>query len=157
MPGRQSKSVPVQRNQSAAADPNAAPAGPITPLIKWMAAGIAAILLLWLLTSQPSEADNGPAGTVAAFDQTPMTREQALAILKQTRESALVETQAEEVFVSFAAASFPLETEGQVALVRRYVRADEVVEGRKRRIYFYGPSGKKIAQSDAVTGITLMQ
>jgi hypothetical protein len=35
------------------------------------------------------------------------------------------------------------------------VAADEVVEGKKRRIFFYSPTGRMFAQSDAVTGITI--
>ena len=37
------------------------------------------------------------------------------------------------------------------------LRADEIVEGRKRRIYFYNPNGKLFAQADAVRGVVLVE
>ena len=35
--------------------------------------------------------------------------------------------------------------------------ADEIVEGRKRRIYFYNPNGKLFAQADGVRGVVLVR
>lgn len=61
------------------------------------------------------------------------------------------------MFVSYPAATFPLLEEGQVALAQQFARADEIVEGRKRRIFFYNPSGRIFAQSDGVTGVTVIK
>jgi hypothetical protein len=45
--------------------------------------------------------------------------------------------------------------EGQLALVQQFTQADEIVEGRKRRIFFYNPNGKLFAQADGVRGVVL--
>lgn len=132
-----------------------------TPIVRWAGAGILIMLLLWAFTG-------GEDGTASATDPMavagepvdgeelpPITREDALAHIAATRGSALVEVNSDEVFVSFAAAGFPLDEAGQVLLVRRFAQADEVVEGRRRRIYFYNPTGRLFAQSDAVTGVTI--
>jgi hypothetical protein len=84
-------------------------------------------------------------------------REEALALIKRTRETALVDMQADEVYVSYPAATFPLLPEGQIALAQQFARADEIVEGKKRRIFFHNPSGKVFAQSDGVTGVTVVK
>ncbi len=129
-----------------------------SPVVRWSALGIVVVLLLWAFTGGADTPPTAPAGMVQAPpDNTPMTREQALEHIRRTRETAWVETQADEVFVTFAGATFPLEPAAQLTLVRRFVRADELVEGRRRRIYFYAPSGKMYAQSDGVTGITVKQ
>jgi len=46
---------------------------------------------------------------------------------------------------------------GQLALVQQFTNADEIVEGRKRRIYYYNPNGKLFAQSDGVRGVVLVR
>jgi hypothetical protein len=132
-----------------------------TPVVRWTGAGILLVLLLWAITGgdDATNADANPmtvAGEpVAGEDLPPITREEALAHIGRTRASALVEVNADEVFVTFAAAEFPLDEAGQVLLVRRFAQADEAVEGRRRRIYFYNPAGRLFAQSDAVTGVTI--
>jgi hypothetical protein len=131
-----------------------------TPIVRWTGAGIVLLLLLWAFTGgdDTTAAANpmtAPGEAVGGEALPPITREDALAHIAQTRGTALVEVQSDEVFVSFAAANFPLDEPGQVLLVRRFAQADEVVEGRRRRIYFYNPTGRLFAQSDAVTGVTL--
>ncbi len=130
-----------------------------TPVVRWTGAAILVILLFWTFT-------DGDAGTGAAaapgsvpstLVATPEMREEALALIKQTRESALVETQADEMSVSYPAADFPLEDAGQLTLAQQFARADEIVEGRKRRIFFYNPAGRLFAQSDGVTGVTIVR
>jgi hypothetical protein len=39
----------------------------------------------------------------------------------------------------------------------QFARADETLQGRKRRIFFHSPSGRMFAQSDAVTGLTVVK
>lgn len=128
-----------------------------SPTVRWSGAGILVVLLLWLVT--PSPADEGPVpggpSAPSTLQPTPEEREEALALLKATRESALVETQGDEVFVSYPAASFPLDEAGQLELARQFARADEIAEGRKRRIFFHNPTGRLFAQSDGVTGVTV--
>ncbi len=131
-----------------------------TPVVRWSGAGIALVLMFWMLSTRDAPAATGTrgmegAGTPVPATEVTMTREAATAYIQQTRGTALVEMHNDEVFVSFNAATFPLKEEGQIALVMRFATADEVVEGRKRRIFFYNPNGRIFAQSDAVTGLTI--
>jgi len=127
-----------------------------TPVVRWSLTGIAAVLVIWSVTGgEPASPPLAPGSTPSNIIATPMQREEALALIKRTRETALVELQADEVFVSYPAATFPLLPEGQFALAQQFARADEIVEGRKRRIFFHNPAGKLFAQSDGVTGVTV--
>lgn len=129
-----------------------------SPMVRWSVVGIAAVVVLWLTVGGGSGAKTYEGGTVPSnIIATPMQREEAIALIKYTRETALVDTQADEVFVSYPAATFPLLEEGQVALAQQFARADEIVEGRRRRIFFYNPSGRIFAQSDGVTGVTVIK
>lgn len=130
-----------------------------TPLVRFSLVGIVAVLLLWTFTggSDTSGVDLSPGSVPSNIIATPMQREEALALIKRTRETALVDMQADEVYVSYPAATFPLLPEGQIALAQQFARADEIVEGKKRRIFFHNPSGKVFAQSDGVTGVTVVK
>ena len=124
-------------------------------VVRFTSVGIAVVLLVWLFTggeqAKTFEVGSVPSNIIA----TPMQRAEAIALLKRTRETALVDMQSDEVFVSYPAATFPLLEEGQIALAQQFARADEIMEGRKRRIFFYNPSGRIFAQSDGVTGVTV--
>lgn len=125
-----------------------------TPVVRWSGAGILVVLVLWMVTS--ARGSKFETGVVqSAIIATPLQREEAVALIRQTRESALVDIQSDEVFVSYPAATFPVRQEGQLALVQQFTEADEIVEGRKRRIFFYNPNGKLFAQSDGVRGVVL--
>ena len=126
-----------------------------TPLVQFSAAGILLVLLLWWVTAEEPQFESG----VVQSDviATPIQREEALALIKQTRETALVDIQQDEVFVSYPVATFPVLEAGQLALAQQFTQADEVVEGRKRRIYFYNPNGKLFAQADGVRGVVLVR
>lgn len=128
-----------------------------TPIVRWSAAGIAVVLLLWMFIGSDAPPRPAPdAGmTKLEGELPPMSRNQALGVIQQTRNTALVETHSDEVFVNYSAATFPLREDGQAMLVRQFVAADEIVEGKKRRIFFYSPSGRMFAQSDGVTGVTI--
>ncbi|MFN0099672.1 MAG: hypothetical protein ACKVS7_13425 [Gemmatimonadaceae bacterium] len=130
-----------------------------TPLVRFSVVGIVGVLLFWTFTggSDDRGIDLTPGSVPSNIIATPMQREEALALIKRTRETALVDMQADEVYVSYPAATFPLLPEGQIALAQQFARADEIVEGKKRRIYFHNPSGKVFAQSDGVTGVTIVQ
>jgi len=130
-----------------------------TPLVRFSLVGIVAVLLLWTFTGGSDKAgvDLTPGSVPSNIIATPMQREEALALIKRTRETALVDMQADEVYVSYPAATFPLLPEGQIALAQQFARADEIVEGKKRRIFFHNPSGKVFAQSDGVTGVTVVK
>jgi hypothetical protein len=129
-----------------------------TPVVRWSATGILVIGLVWLFTGgDQTPRGEGQVPVPAKVALAPMSRDFALSIIKQTRETALVEEQSGEVFVSYPAATFPVLEEGQLQLVTQFAAADEVVEGRKRRIFFHNPSGRRFAQSDGVTGVTVIR
>lgn len=126
-----------------------------TPLVQYTTGGILLVLVLWVVTREEPQFEAG----VVQSDviATPIQRDEALAVIKQTRETAVVDIQQDEVFVSYPAATFPVMEAGQLALVQRFTSADEIVEGRKRRIYFYNPNGKLFAQADGVRGVVLVR
>lgn len=126
-----------------------------TPVVRFSSAGIALVLLLWWATREEPQFEAGvvPSDIIA----TPMQREEALAIIRQTRGSAIVDIQQDEVYVTYNAATFPVREDGQMALAQQFARADEIVEGRKRRIYFYNPNGKQFAQADGVRGVMVVR
>lgn len=127
-----------------------------SPIVRWSALGIVVVAVLWIATG--SSSGSRPTGvTTEAVIATPLQRDEALAVVKQTRETALVDVQQDEVFVSYPAATFPIREEGQLALVQQFAEADGIVEGRKRRIFFYNPNGKLFAQSDASRGVILVR
>jgi hypothetical protein len=127
-----------------------------SPVVRWSALGIVVVAVLWAITSS---GDSGARGgkTSASVIATPLQRDEALAVIRQTRETALVDVQQDEVFVSYPAATFPVLEAGQLALAQQFAQADGVLEGRKRRIFFYNPNGKLFAQSDATRGVILVR
>ena len=135
-----------------------------TPIVRWSAVGIFLVFAFWVFsggdeaaTAAGSAAGSAAGGTTSAAAPAlpPMTVDQARAHIAQTRGTALVETNGDEVFVSFTAAAFPLRDDGQRALVERFSQADELVEGRKRRISFYNPNGRLFAQTDGAGNLIL--
>lgn len=127
-----------------------------TPIVRWTGLGIILVLLFWAF-SDPATPPTAPAGTPVAFDTAPMTPAEAQAIIQRTRQTALVEANGDEVFVSYHAATFPVRPEGQVELVRQFARADEVLSGRRRKVFFYEPSGRMYARADPVSGIVTLR
>jgi hypothetical protein len=126
-----------------------------SPTVQYTAYGIVIVLFLVVMTNEEPKFE---AGVVQSdIIATPLQRDEALAIIRQTRETAIVDIQQDEVFVSYPAATFPVREEGQLALVQQFTRADEIVEGRKRRIFFYNPNGKLFAQADGVRGVVLVK
>lgn len=127
-----------------------------TPLVRYAGAGIIVVLVLWVATGGGQR--QFEVGVVQSdIIATPLQRDEAIALIRQTREQALVDIQSDEVFVSYPAATFPVQEAGQLALVQQFTEADEIVEGRKRRIFFYNPNGKLFAQSDGVRGVVLVR
>ncbi len=127
-----------------------------TPIVRWSGAGIVVVLIVWVATGGGQR--QFEVGVVQSqIIATPLQREEAIALIRQTREQALVDIQSDEVFVSYPAATFPVLEAGQLALVQQFTNADEIVEGRKRRIFFYNPNGKLFAQADGVNGVVLVR
>ncbi len=127
-----------------------------SPTVRWTGAGILIVLLVWTFTGE-DEVTFATGSVPSNIIASPMQREEALALMKRTRETALVDETNDELFVSYPAASFPLREDGQIALAQQLARADEIITGRKRRIFFYNPNGKVFAQSDGVTGVKVMR
>ncbi len=126
-----------------------------TPVVQYSVGGILVVaLLVWMTREEPKFEVGVVQSDIIA---TPLQRDEAIAIIRQTRESAIVDIQQDEVFVSYPAATFPVREEGQLALVQQFTRADEIVEGRKRRIFYYNPNGKLFAQADGVKGVVLVR
>ena len=127
-----------------------------SPVVRWTGAGILLVLLVWAFTGEeePTFEDGSVPSAIIA---TPMQHDEALALIRRTRETALVDESSDEVFVSYPAATFPLREDGQIALAQQFARADEIVNGRKRRIFFYNPNGKVFAQADPVRGVTVVR
>ena len=161
---RQTGSVTTQaapRGGAGALRSNAARAGGFimrqSPIVRWSGLGIIVMILVWNLADSRSARVTSPPGTVPANIITAeMSRDEAIALIKQTREQAVVESNADELFVSYAAATFPVQPEGQLALVQQFTRADELIESRKRRITFYDPQGRVFAKSDGLLGVKLV-
>ncbi|MBX3173155.1 MAG: hypothetical protein KF709_01970 [Gemmatimonadaceae bacterium] len=127
-----------------------------SPIVKFSSAGIILVVVLWIATS-PDEGELVGTGTGGApIEATPMQRQEAEAVIRMTRSTALVDVQQDEVFVSYPAATFPIREDGQLALARQFAAADAIVEGRQRRIFFYNPNGKLFAQSDATRGLIML-
>lgn len=127
-------------------------------ILFWAVAAFGAIALAVTMTDPdavPEEA--APRSVPSTLTVTPSEREAALALIQSTRAQALVETQADEVMVSYSAAAFPLDPAAQRQLVEAFARADEMVEGRKRRIVFYNPAGRVFAQADGIAGLAMRQ
>lgn len=125
-----------------------------SPIVRWSGLGIIILSLIWITTSG-DQPDLEPGSVPSNIIASEMMREEAIALMQRTRETALVETQSDEVSVSFPAATWPQEREGQIALAQQFARADEIIEGKKRRIVFHDPSGRVFARADGVTGVRI--
>lgn len=123
-----------------------------TPIVRWSGLGIIILSLLWI-TSGDGKPELKPGTVPSNIIPSEMMREEAIALMKRTRETALVEMQADEVSVSYPSATWPKEREGQIALAQQFARADEIIEGKKRRIVFHDPSGNVYARADGVSGV----
>lgn len=126
-----------------------------SPIVRWSGLGILMMGMLWYFTGDDPRLTAPPGEVPANIITAPMQRDEAIALVKQTREQALVEMQSDEVFVTYDARTFPEQIEGRLALAQQFTRADEIVEGRKRRIFFSDPNGRVFAQSDGVKGVRL--
>ncbi len=127
-----------------------------SPVVRFAGAGILVVAILWIATGG-NDPQFEPGVVQSDIIATPLQRDEALALIRQTRETALVDVQQDEVFVSYSPATFPVREEGQLAIAQQFAKADEIVEGRKRRIFFYNPNGKLFAQADGVQGVMLVR
>lgn len=127
-----------------------------SPMVRFAGAGIILVAILWLATGGNEPAFE-PGVVQSNIIATPLQRDEALALIRTTRETALVDVQQDEVFVSYSPTTFPVREEGQLAIAQQFAQADEIVEGRKRRIFFYNPNGKLFAQADGVRGVMMVR
>lgn len=124
----------------------------------WAVAGLGGIAVAAMVADlDVVPEDAAPVSVPSTLTVSPIEREAAVALLQSTRAQALVESQADEMMVSYSAAAFPLDPAAQRQLVQAFARADEMVEGRKRRIIFYNPAGRVFAQADGIAGLAMRQ
>lgn len=84
-----------------------------SPLVRWSGLGIIVLSLLWVTTSGDDKPELKPGSVPSNIIVSEMMREEAIALMKRTRETALVEMQSDEVSVSFPAATWPKEKIGR--------------------------------------------
>ncbi len=85
----------------------------------------------------------------------PISPGEAASMLKVINAAAKLEERDGELSVQIAAAMFPEQRAGQMALAQRYAGADEIVHGRKRAINFLDPSGSRFARADPAKGVVM--
>ena len=125
-----------------------------TPIVRWTIPAIVALLLFALIPIDDG-ANMGPGVTVPKM--TPDAKVQAESLVAATAQRATVEQSGEELVVTYAVTGFPAAESEQLALAESYARADALVQGRRRTIYFYTPQGRVFAKSDSVVGVVLRQ
>lgn len=127
-------------------------------LLIWAVTAFGAIALAVTMTDPDAVPEDAwPISIPSTLVVSPEEREVAKRILEATRAQALVESQSGEVIVSYSAAAFPLDPAAPRQLVEAFVKADEIVEGRKRRIIFYNSAGRVFAQADEIAGLSMRQ
>jgi hypothetical protein len=148
---RSSKATPVIRESG---DPRNA-IERRTQVRRWSVIGVLAGVLVvgYFLMGSERTAPVGVAGPVAIA--LPSTQTEASNILSTVNAAAQLEVRNGELIVRIATAMFPERPEGQLALARRYTRADEIIQGRKRAISFVDPNGSVFAKADPVQGVAL--
>ena len=97
----------------------------------------------------------GPGVTVPKA--APDARAAAESLLAQTAQRATIEQSGDELVVTYAVTGFPGDEKERTALAEAYARADALVQGRRRTIYFYSPKGEVFAKSDSVVGVVMRQ
>lgn len=95
----------------------------------------------------------GPGVTVPKGKAT--DRVAAESLLAQTRQRATIEQSGAELVITYGVTGFPADEAGQQALAEAFARADALVAGTRRTIYFYSPQGRVFAKSDSVVGVSL--
>ena len=125
-----------------------------TPIVRRL---LPVILFLSLFALIPVDSgdDMGPGVTVP--QATPDAKAQAESLLAQTAQRATIEQSGNELVVTYAVTGFPGDDGERKALAEAYARADALVQGRRRTIYFYSPQGQVFAKSDSVVGVVLRQ
>lgn len=112
------------------------------------------VLLIGIALIPVSDTEHmGPGVTVPKA--TPAARVAAESLLAQTRQRATIEQSGEELVVTYGVTGFPTDEAGQQALAEAYARADALIAGKRRTIYFYSPLGRVFAKSDSVVGVAL--
>lgn len=126
----------------------------LSPMQRWGIIGLLAVVTAgYYVTSRERAIPVGVA--VPNLIAAPMSPGEAAGILRTINETAQVELRNGQVTVRISAAAFPQKRDGQLALAQQYARADEIVEGRKRRITFLDPDGNGFARSDPEQGVVL--
>ena len=159
-PPRASRATPTPFRGTAAVPAPGAPGRPtirrqqaISPVTKIGLPIVIVAFAAWyfLLTGEKKL----PTGVVLPYIiAAPMTPTEAQGLLARMTQSAKIETRDGAIAVTFPAAMWPERHDGQLALAQQYARADSLVNGSRRAISFYDPSGNLYAKADAA-GVVL--
>jgi hypothetical protein len=125
-----------------------------TPIVRRLLPVIVALLIFAMIPVDTGE-DMGPGVTVPKV--APSAKAQAESLLAQTASRATIEQSGEELVVTYAITGFPEAPGDQRILAEQFARADALVQGRRRTVYFYTPQGRVFAKSDSVVGVVLRQ
>ena len=125
-----------------------------TPIVRRFLPVTVALLIFAKIPIDTGE-NMGPGVTVPKVAQS--ANAQAESLLAQTASRATIEQSGEELVVTYAITGFPEAQGDQRALAEAFARADALVQGRRRTIYFYTPQGRVFAKSDSVVGVVLRQ
>jgi hypothetical protein len=136
------------RQSALAAAGSGALALKLSPPVRWGLLGVIVLFGGWYFLFGRERAI--PTGVVVAdLVAAPVSRGEAEALLRRVKAEATVEERGGELTVSFPAALWPERRAGQLAAAQQYARAVEVVEGRRRNISFFDPSGTLYAKATA--------
>jgi hypothetical protein len=127
----------------------------LSPAVRWSLLGVIVLFGGWYFLAGRERAI--PTGVVVAdLVAAPVSRGEAEALLRRVKAEATVEERGGELTVSFPPALWPERRAGQLAAAQQYARAVEVVEGRKRNISFFDPSGTLYAKATS-EGVVMLK
>lgn len=136
------------RQSTASAISGGALALKLSPPVRWALLAVIVLVGAWYALSGRERAI--PTGVVVAdLVAAPMSRGEAESLLRRVKAEATVADRGGEVTVRFPAALWPERRAGQLAAAQQFARAVQVVEGRKRNISFFDPSGTLYAKATA--------
>jgi hypothetical protein len=126
----------------------------MSPVVKWgMPALVIAFTIFYVVYFGEPRIPSGV--VVPNLVASPMTRIQAEAVVGRLKTATTPGKDGADIAVTFPAASWPERRAGRLALAQEFARADEIVEGRKRTIAFFDPSGSLYAKADAA-GVVML-
>ena len=124
------------------------------PRVRWgLIAAVAILVVGYVYLGRDATIPTGVA--VPNLIKAPMSLNEATAFLKTVNAGSQVDVGASQVTVRLAAAAYPQQRAGQMAIAQQYARADELVQQRKRLIVFLDPDGAPFAKADPAIGVLM--